>query len=210
MLRSLALAFALLAAPLKAQDVAGEFDYYILALSWTPTYCTHQGDSFGAEQCEAGRGLGWTLHGLWPQYETGWPSFCSTTERPPRRADTADVLDIMGSIGLAFYQWDKHGRCSGLPARHYYRLAREAYDRITRPQAFRDLRYDIDLPAEVVQEAFLRVNPGLQSDMITITCQSGMIEEARICLTRALEFRRCGDDVIRDCRLEDALMQPIR
>jgi hypothetical protein len=56
---------------------AGDFDYYVLSLSWSPTWCALKGDAQGSPQCD--RALGWVLHGLWPQHEDGWPSFCRTT-----------------------------------------------------------------------------------------------------------------------------------
>ncbi|MGL5010079.1 MAG: ribonuclease T2 family protein, partial [Paracoccaceae bacterium] len=161
-------------------------------------------------QCDAGRGLTFTLHGLWPQYEDGWPSFCRTGERDPSRGQTGDMADIMGGAGLAFYQWKKHGRCSGLAADDYFALAREAYAGVMIPEVFAELSRDVELPASVVEEAFLEANPELARDQITITCTDGMIQEARICLTKELEPRRCGDDVIRDCRLQDALMEAVR
>ena len=59
------------------------------------------------------------------------------------------------------------------------------------------------------QLAFLKANPGLTSGMITITCTSGRIQEARLCLTRDLQPRRCGADVARDCALENAVFDPM-
>jgi ribonuclease T2 len=63
------------------EDEAGAFDYYVLSLSWTPTWCALEGDARGLTQCDLGQGYGFTLHGLWPQYETGWPSYCA--DLPP-------------------------------------------------------------------------------------------------------------------------------
>jgi len=60
-----------------------------------------------------------------------------------------------------------------------------------------------------VEEAFLKDNPRLTPDMITITCKSGRIQEARICLSKSLDPVPCGRDVIRDCTLQDALFDPI-
>jgi ribonuclease T2 len=37
-----------------------------------------------------------------------------------------------------------------------------------------------------------------------------MIQEVRLCLTKDLSPRRCGDDVIRDCQMKDAVMEPVR
>jgi ribonuclease T2 len=189
---------------------AGDFDYYVLSLSWSAAWCALEGDARDDPQCDTGRGLTFILHGLWPQYEDGWPSYCRTGERDPARAETAAMADIMGGAGAAFYQWKKHGRCSGLSARAYYRTARDAYDRVAVPDLFAQVSRPLTLPASVIEEAFLDANPGLKRDQITITCKDGLIQEARVCLTTALDFRRCGNDVIRDCRLQDAELKPVR
>lgn len=189
---------------------AGDFDYYVMALSWSPTWCALEGDRRGSPQCDPDADNGWVLHGLWPQYEDGWPSYCPTSARNPSRSDTRDEADLFGSSGNAWHQWNKHGRCTGLTADDYYRLAREAYGRITRPELLRKLEDPIRLPASVIEQAFLEDNPQLEADQITITCKSGRIQEARICLTRELEPRVCGQDAIRDCRATDALLDPIR
>lgn len=199
-----------LAAPLSAQDRAGDFDYYVMSLSWSANWCALEGDAQGSPQCDPEAGFGWILHGLWPQYDRGYPTFCDTNERPPSRSDTAAMADIMGTAGLAWYQWRKHGVCAGLSSDDYYAISRAAYARITRPAVFRALNREVSLPASLVEEAFLRDNPALQADQITITCKAGYIQEARICLTRDLEFRNCGQDVIRDCTMDDAAFNPMR
>ena len=192
-----------------AGDRAGEFDYYVLSLSWSPTWCALEGDARGAEQCDPAEDRGWVLHGLWPQYDRGWPEFCQTAERPPSRAMTRAMANIMGSSGLAWYQWKKHGSCSGLSAPAYYALSREAYEAVNRPQVFRKLTDPVRLPTRVVEEAFLKANPGWEPDMLTITCRQGRIQEARLCLSKTLDPVLCGRDVVRDCRMKDALFAPI-
>ena len=189
---------------------AGDFDYYVMSLSWSPTWCALEGDRRGSPQCDADADFGWVLHGLWPQYDQGWPSYCPTSERNPSRSDTAAEADLFGTSGNAWHQWNKHGRCTGLSARDYYRLAREAYGRIERPEIFRRLDDPIRLPASVVEDAFLELNGTLSPDQITITCKAGRIQEARVCLTRDLELTDCGSGVDRDCRMQDALFDPIR
>jgi ribonuclease T2 len=191
-------------------DRAGAFDYYVLALSWTPTWCALEGDARGSPQCDAGRGFGFTLHGLWPQYEAGWPSFCTTEARAPTRAMTGAMADIMGSSGLAWHQWRKHGVCSGLSAEDYFALSRLAYERVARTALLRRVESDLRLPARVIEEAFLEENPGLAPDMLTVTCRDGRVQEVRLCLTRALEPRVCAADVVRDCTAEAALFSPMR
>ncbi len=189
---------------------AGGFDYYLLALSWSPSWSALEGDARGSEQCRAGRGLGWVVHGLWPQYERGWPAYCPSARRPPSRAQTAAMADIMGAAGAAWYQWKKHGVCSGLEAADYFRLVRLAWERINRPEALPRLREPVRLPARVIEEAFIAENPGLEPDMLTVTCRQGRIQEVRICLTRDLEPRQCAADVARDCTQERALLDPVR
>lgn len=189
---------------------AGEFDYYVLSLSWTPTWCALEGDARASPQCDRRQGHGFTLHGLWPQYEAGWPSFCPTVERAPSRTETGAMADIMGTSGLAWHQWRKHGSCSGLSSEDYFRLSRLAYGQVTRPDLLRRLDREVRLPAEVIEEAFLEANPALTDDMLTVTCQGGRVQEVRICLTRDLEPRGCAADVARDCTLQDALFAPMR
>jgi ribonuclease T2 len=202
---------ATLATAARAEgEQAGGFDYFVMALSWSPNWCALEGDARNAEQCDPRHDHGFTLHGLWPQYENGWPSFCRTTARDPSRAQSAAMADIMGSGGLAWYQWKKHGRCSGLSAQDYFALSRRAYGSIVMPEVFDRLDKDIRLPASVVEDAFIEANPTLPRDAITITCRAGMIEEARICLTDDLQPRPCAADTRRDCRMPDAAMEAIR
>jgi ribonuclease T2 len=193
-----------------AGERPGAFDYYVLSLSWSPSWCAIEGDARNSPQCDTGRGFGWVLHGLWPQYDRGWPSYCQTANRPPSRTQTAAMEDIMGSPGAAWYQWKKHGRCSGLSAEAYFETARRAYDAFTRPDVFRRLNSAVRLPARVVEQAFLKANPGLGADQVTVTCKSSRIQEVRICLDKDLSPRACGADARGDCQLDNALMAPMR
>ncbi len=202
---------AALAAPVFADgEPAGEFDYYVLSLSWTPTWCSLDGDARGSPQCDADTGFGFTLHGLWPQYESGWPSYCTSVQRDPSLSQTDDMVDIMGSGGLAWHEWKKHGRCSGLSSDEYFAAARRAYNAINRPEVFRRMDQTYHVSAGLVEDAFLEANPTLEPDQITITCKHGFIQEARICLTKDLIPRNCSAEVARDCSLRDAEIAPLR
>lgn len=191
-------------------EKAGKFDYYVMSLSWSPNWCELEGDARNSPQCDPRHDHGWILHGLWPQFHRGYPSYCPTVERPPSRSMTNEMADIMGTGGLAWHQWKKHGTCTGLSAPQYYALSREAYATVVRPSVFRKLTKDVKLPASVVEEAFMKANPTLESDGVTITCKSGHIQEARICLSRDLKPLPCGQDVVRDCTMKDALFTPVR
>jgi len=197
-------------AALADGEKAGEFDYYVLALSWSPNWCEIEGDAKGSDQCDPRHDFGWTLHGLWPQFHRGWPSYCRTPEGPPRRSDSAAMADIMGSAGLAWHQWKKHGTCSGLSARGYFDLSREAYEAVKRPPIFRKLAREVTLPASLVEQAFLQENPVFDKNSITVTCRDQHIQEVRLCLSKDLAPVPCGRDVIKDCSLKNARFTPVR
>jgi ribonuclease T2 len=189
---------------------AGDFDYYVLSLSWSSGWCVMEGDARDDPQCDAGRGLTFVLHGLWPQFEDGWPSYCRTGARDPSRGETAAMADVMGGAGAAFYQWKKHGRCTGLSATDFFATAREALGHVKIPEVFSRVSTDLKVPAEVVESAFLESNPAFPRDAVTVICSQGMIQEVRICLTKDLTARRCGDDTVRDCRQPDAILEAVR
>lgn len=201
LLRALICAALMLPLPAAGDDVAGRFDYYLLSLSWSPAWCATEGAGSDAPQCEPRRRTSFVVHGLWPQYERGWPDFCTTPQRDPTRRESRGMEELMGSAGLAWYQWQKHGRCSGLSGPGYYRATSEAAARVTIPPVLARLPRDVRLDASVIEDAFIETNPELTRDGITVTCKDGRLQEVRICLTRDLEPRSCGHDVRRDCRI---------
>ena len=189
---------------------AGDFDYYVMSLSWSAAWCALKGDARDDPQCDAGRGLTFILHGLWPQHNTGWPSWCRTIEADPSRAETAAMADIMGGSGLAFYQWKKHGRCSGLSSAAYFATSRNAFESLEIPQLFASISETVAVKASDIEAAFLDANPWLSRDQITVLCTGGLIDEVRLCLTPDLKPRQCSADVIRDCTLRDAVLEAVR
>lgn len=189
-------------------ETVDDFDYYILSLSWTPSWCADKGDKRKSPQCNNGREFGFTLHGLWPQYEQGWPKFCKTSYAPPSRSQTKNISDIMGSSGLAWHQWRKHGVCSNLSSDKYFNLSRKAYEKINRPEVFRKIKYEIKLKTNIVKKAFLESNPELKHTDITIICKDSYLQEIRICLTKALKFRSCPQ--VKSRCTSQIRMSPIR
>ncbi|WP_045387246.1 ribonuclease T2 [Falsirhodobacter sp. alg1] len=169
------------------------FDHYVLALSWSPTWCEEN----DAPQCDQKQHF--VVHGLWPQNDQGWPEWCDRQGPDPSRADSRAMGDIMDP-DLAWYQWRKHGRCSGLSGLAYYETMREAFEGLTIPPVLDAIREDVTLPASVVEDAFIDANPRMTPEGITVTCDAGRIDEVRICLTKDLQPRPCGSDAPRDCR----------
>jgi ribonuclease T2 len=215
----LALGFAAAGAALAQRSEPGKFDYYVLALSWSPTYCADGGEERNDPQCTLGtkgRPYAFVLHGLWPQYERGWPQECRTADRgwvPARVANR--MLDIMPSKRLVFYQYRKHGTCSGLGVDGYFDLARKLHDKVQIPPRFEkvtDERMTVGV-AELIGE-FQKANLGLKPDMLTVQCggAGNRLREVRVCFTKAGEFRACGrnEDQRRLCSAERMYVPPVR
>jgi len=121
---------ALLAPVAHASGTPGQFDYYVMALSWSPDYCAVRPDD--REQCS--RQYGFVLHGLWPQYQRGYPADCS-----PERFDEGMLQQFSGlypSRTLYRHEWEKHGTCSGLSQPQYHQLAASLKARLTIPAAY--------------------------------------------------------------------------
>ncbi len=174
---------------------AQSFDYYVLALSWSPAFCRNENPD--REQCRKRRRF--ILHGLWPQFERGFPTDCRTREERPNRRLLSRYEDLTESRGLLAHQWRKHGVCSGLSAEAYFALSRRAVEAVAVPPALERATRDAVVDPGVIETAFLEANPTFSRDGVTIKCKGGDFSEVRICLTKDLAPRRCGRDVIRDC-----------
>ncbi len=179
-----------------AQDRPGDFDFYVLSLSWSPSYC-ETADRPDPAQCDVG-GKGFVVHGLWPQYERGYPEYCGETTRLPRSI-VASVADLM-SPGRAESQWEKHGVCAGIRPERYFDLVRRAYEAVDIPDEYEPLREDLESSAPEVEQDFIVANPGLSERGIAVAGNRDGAVEVRICLTKRLDFRRCMEVDATACR----------
>jgi ribonuclease T2 len=200
------------------RDRAGEFDYYVLALSWSPTYCADRRSDGYEPQCDArsGRPYAFVLHGLWPQHERGWPQNCRTADRGWVPGPVAQrMLDIMPSKKLIFNEYRKHGTCSGLGVDGYFDLARRLHDKVRIPPRFvrlTDDRLQVS-PGELIDD-FLIANPELKPDMIAVQCggSGNRLREVRICFDKSGDFRPCGhnENQRRLCSADRMYVPPVR
>jgi ribonuclease T2 len=200
----------------------GDFDYYILALSWSPTFCNGQASrdgggydngsrygnrdsGYGGErrgygrrddggQCSGMRPYAFVLHGLWPQYERkGWPEFCQTGSRPWVPGETIDrMLDVMPSRHLVIQEYKKHGVCSGLEPQAYFDAARKAFESIRVPEQFQSPKEQVRMAPEEIQKAFLDSNKQLSPNSILVACSRESLSEVRICLSKDFTARPCS------------------
>ncbi len=143
---------------------AGVFDYYTLVLSWSPTFCEGKSGGEDGPQCNGKRDYAFVLHGLWPQYEKGFPEACRIGKKPWVPGPLIDsMLDIMPSPKLVIHEYKKHGTCSGLDPNGYFALARKLYGKITIPPAFQAPAKAITTSAAEVEAAFLAANPKMSA-----------------------------------------------
>lgn len=192
-------------------DAPGAFDFYVLALSWSPGFCALEGDRKGRDQCAPGRGLGFTVHGLWPQRERGFPSNCGAADRSPSRLALAEAEGVFPDEGLARYQWRKHGACSGKSPAEYFRDARRARDQVRIPDAFARPSDGRTVTAAEIERAFVAANPGLRADMMASVCRRGLLQEVRICFEKDLRgFRRCPEVDQAGCGFGPVRIAPVR
>ncbi|MGQ0656682.1 MAG: ribonuclease T2 family protein [Chromatiales bacterium] len=183
------------------------FDYYVLSLSWSPQYCAVEGGD-DARQCGRGRRYGFVLHGLWPQYDEGYPEHCDG-DRRVSAGQVERMQDIMPSARLVRHQWARHGTCSGLSQVQYFATAREAYQSVRVPDAYRGERITVQTRAATVRETFLEAND-LSRHAIALRCDGRYLAEVRICLDKDLEPRTCGADVRSNCDAGKLIMRPVR
>ncbi len=94
------------------------------------------------------------------------------------------MLDLMPAPRLIFHEWDKHGVCSGLPARGYFETVRKARAEVKIPEAISSRR-PLTVTPDEVEDAFVKANPGMSRAGIAVTCGSPRLSEVRICLSQA-------------------------
>ena len=223
-LRTVALAILLVAVALqsaRSQETSrdrsgghrpGQFDFYVLALSWSPSFCqdTEERGRDGGQQCSTARPYSFVVHGLWPQYERGFPQRCEVPAPRLNRELMTSMLDLMPAPRLVYHEWDTHGTCSGLGANGYFDLIRKARETVKIPDTYSSPEKALSVTPDEVEEAFVKANPGLSRSAIAVTCNSTRLSEVRVCLSKDLKFRDCPEVDRRACRRDKVLMPPVR
>ena len=186
----------------------GNFDYYLLSLSWSPAFCL---DSPGSAECNGPRRYGFIVHGLWPENERNrGPEHCDVHRDVPDDV-VAGLADIMPARGLVYHEWSAHGTCSGLEPGEFFGLVRRAYAHLTMPAEFVRPGQPIQQSTDAILGDFLRANRDLRRDEMFLTCSRQSVprlRELRICLDRSLAPRTCSEDALRGACTSGALLVP--
>jgi ribonuclease T2 len=197
----------------RRQNAPGEFDFYVLSLSWSPSFCEEAAERGTEARSQAqcgGRPFSFVVHGLWPQYERGFPEHCQRPSPRLERNIMSSMLDLMPAPGLIFSEWDKHGTCSGLGPRAYFETIRKARAAVKIPADFLELSEQKTVAPAAIEEAFIKSNPGLTAAAISVTCNRTRLSEVRICMSKDLQFRTCEEIDRRACRRDEVMMPPMR
>jgi ribonuclease T2 len=189
---------------------AGNFDYWLMSLSWSPNYCAAHPDD--ERQCRHKAAYGFVLHGLWPQYRNGFgPEHCATIAAP-EAATIEHALAFMPSRHLIEHEWETHGACSGLDPAGYFDLAARAFAGVKIPVPLTTPRKPPSMSANEIVTAFSAANPGLARNMLSVVCHDGAeLTEVRVCLNRdSLKPQVCGGRVRNTCRAGALRVQAAR
>lgn len=195
------------------RNAPGQFDFYVLALSWSPSFCEAANERSPGrapeQQCGA-RPYSFVVHGLWPQHERGFPRDCRVPAPRLNRDLMSSMLDLMPSPRLVYSQWDRHGTCSGLSAEAYFETLRKAREAMKIPAQYAGISEYLSVTPADVEDAFVAANPGLSPAAIAVTCDTRRLSEVRICMTKDLQFRGCPEVDKRACTREKVVMPPVR
>ena len=178
-----------------AAAVAGQFNYFLLSLAWSPSYCLiHQED-----RAQCSRGFGFVLHGLWPQNaDGGYPEDCARSAPLPAAA-AARGQTLFPSPQLMQHEWQRHGTCTGMDALGYFNTADRALAIVKIPPTFEAPRVGRSMRAAEVVAAFRAANAALPTNGLVVACKRDELSEVRVCLSKELAPIACGREVRNNC-----------
>jgi ribonuclease T2 len=193
---------------------SGQFDYYVLALSWSPTYCAGEAGQNDSQQCASGRRFAFVAHGLWPQYQKGWPQYCATNEGwiPQKLVD--GMMDVMPSKKLIIHEWKKHGSCSGLSQAAYFNFVRQIFGSLRIPARYLSPQALVTITPEQLVTDFVKSNRGVTADMLSVQCgnarDQARLSELQVCVNKTGSFTACGSNETRRCRANTIVLPPVK
>jgi ribonuclease T2 len=198
----------------RAPQSDATFSYYLLSLSYAPDFCAQTtGNANGNQdprECGTGRHIGFVVHGLWPQSESGrGPENCGAA-RPVSQDIVRATLDYFPTESLIQHEWATHGTCTGLSAADYFALVRRARDLIKIPDELKGPARQLRLnPAEITAK-LAAANPNFPRGAFRVSCyRDGELQEVRLCLNKDLSPRVCGSGA-GSCSVGTVLLRPVR
>lgn len=199
--------------PPVSRNVPGKFDFYSLTLSWSPDYCAAKG-SQDPQQCGEGKQLGFVLHGLWPQYDRGWPENCTNEAFDPSMRQKFPGL--YPSAKLYTHEWKKHGTCSGLSQTGYHQLSSDLKAAVVIPDRYQQPSKPFRTTVSELKEDFVAANPDMSVDSVAPSCSGSgrFLQEVMVCRTKDGAAGTCSAEVLKksqkSCGQADFLVRSVR
>jgi ribonuclease T2 len=182
------------------------FDYYLLALSWAPEFCTSRAGDATSSECDPRHHFGLVVHGLWPQNNDGtYPENCAPA-RPVAEQTVRHMLAVMPARGLIQHEWATHGTCSGLAAQDYFAAVEKAFNAVQVPPKYRAPSQTISASPSEIEQQFADANHAPRG-AFRVSCSKGEFTALEVCLTPDLQYRDCGS--LRDCRARQVTILPV-
>jgi len=175
----------------KHQNSAGpvNFDYYLLSLSWAPTYCAEHATDKSSE-CKTGNHTAFVLHGLWPSVNQGkQPMSCGPAKPVPARV-VQHMLQYFPTKGLIQHEWAKHGTCSSFSSADYFGQVERAFKSVQVPERYRTLTQNQQLKVSDIEQDFAQANSA-PAGAFRVSCHAGELVGLDACLDKDLKFQAC-------------------
>jgi len=195
------------------EEADGDFDYWVMALSWSPDYCATN-DYEDAQQCSIGKQLDFVLHGLWPQYEDGWLSYC--TEEPYDYELEVEYAGLYPNDNLFSHEWEKHGTCSGLTPAGYFAWSETFKQNLAIPPEYDSPQEPFRTDAASLQAAFVLSNTTFSENSFAVYCSGSgrFLKEIYVCYEKDGDPRACSRDILnkaaKSCGQPDFLVRNTR
>jgi ribonuclease T2 len=167
-----------------ASSQPGQFDFYLLTLSWSPEYCYSHSSS---SECDSHPGF--VVHGLWPQNSNGtYPQNCSSAPGP---ANPQQYLNLIPTVSLIQHEWTTHGTCSGLSANDYFKAIGTAFHAVKIPSGFVNVKQQTSLSPSAIIGQFAAANPSWPQGSIALSCGKNYLTAVEVCLSKTLQPEAC-------------------
>lgn len=199
--------------PTSTGNTASKFDFYLLVLSWSPDYCATNGND-DPQQCSIGKKLGFVLHGLWPQYNQGYPSDCSNVKLP--NDVKAKFPGLYPSDSLYTHEWEKHGTCTGLSPEQYLALSKQLKESVAIPAAYRAPEQPFRTTTAQLKKDFIAATPALSESALAIQCSGSgrFLQELQVCFSLDGKPIACSrevqNDAAKSCQAADFLVSNVK
>ena len=194
-------------------DHLSKFDFFVLTLSWSPDYCATNGSN-DPQQCSIGKKLGFVLHGLWPQYDKGYPSNCSTEKM--LGSVKAQFTGLYPNDSLFDHEWEKHGTCTGLSPMEYLQTGKTLKESVVIPVEFVSPVNPFRTSMDQLKTLFAQANPGFSADDVEVSCSGSgrYLKEIYICFSREGAPTSCSAEMhktaLKSCQAADFLVRNTR